>query len=101
MLQNSLADRFKLKIHRESKESPTYSLVVAKGGPKMELSSADTASTLSPSAPPPPAGARPELTRDGFPLHPNIPATGAGLFSKIGVNGIRLTVRRQTMQDLA
>jgi uncharacterized protein (TIGR03435 family) len=36
MVQALLADRFKLVIHREAKEMPTYALVVAKGGPKLQ-----------------------------------------------------------------
>jgi uncharacterized protein (TIGR03435 family) len=36
MLQALLADRFKLTIHRESKELPVYALVVAKDGPKFQ-----------------------------------------------------------------
>jgi uncharacterized protein (TIGR03435 family) len=39
MLQSLLQDRFKLKLHRETKESPVYALVVAKGGPKLKMSS--------------------------------------------------------------
>ena len=35
MLQTLLADRFKLTIHRETKELAIYSLVVAKGGSKL------------------------------------------------------------------
>jgi uncharacterized protein (TIGR03435 family) len=38
MLQNLLAERFQLKLHRESKEAPVYALVVAKGGPKLKKS---------------------------------------------------------------
>ena len=34
MMQTLLAERFKLKTHSESKPSPVYELVVAKGGPK-------------------------------------------------------------------
>jgi uncharacterized protein (TIGR03435 family) len=34
MLQALLKDRFKLQFHRETKEMPTYALVVAKGGAK-------------------------------------------------------------------
>jgi uncharacterized protein (TIGR03435 family) len=35
MLQNLLAERFKLAIHREEKTMPLYSLTVANGGPKL------------------------------------------------------------------
>jgi len=35
MLQGLLAERFKLKIHREEKVVPGYALVVAPGGPKL------------------------------------------------------------------
>jgi uncharacterized protein (TIGR03435 family) len=37
LLQPLLADRFKLRFHRETKQLPVYSLVVAKGGPKLRL----------------------------------------------------------------
>ena len=36
MLQVLLADRFKLTIHRETKELPVYMLVIAKNGPKIQ-----------------------------------------------------------------
>jgi uncharacterized protein (TIGR03435 family) len=36
LLQPLLAERFKLKFHRETKQLPVYSLVVAKGGPKLK-----------------------------------------------------------------
>ena len=35
MLQALLADRFGLKLHRETREMPAFALVVAKGGPKL------------------------------------------------------------------
>ena len=35
MVQSLLADRFKLKVHHETKELPVYALVVAKNGPKL------------------------------------------------------------------
>src|SRR5262245_31086796 len=37
MLQTLLADRFKLKLSRETRENSQYALVVAKGGPKIKL----------------------------------------------------------------
>jgi uncharacterized protein (TIGR03435 family) len=36
MLQGLLADRFQLKIRRETRELPIYALVVAKNGPKIK-----------------------------------------------------------------
>jgi uncharacterized protein (TIGR03435 family) len=36
MLQALLADRFKLRIHRETKEVPVYALTVGKGVPKLQ-----------------------------------------------------------------
>jgi uncharacterized protein (TIGR03435 family) len=35
-LQALLADRFQLKVHRDTKELPVYALVVAKSGPKLQ-----------------------------------------------------------------
>jgi uncharacterized protein (TIGR03435 family) len=36
MIQTMLEDRFKLKMHRETRTLPGYELVIAKGGPRME-----------------------------------------------------------------
>jgi uncharacterized protein (TIGR03435 family) len=36
MLQALLMDRFKLTLHRETKELPIYSLVIARNGPKLQ-----------------------------------------------------------------
>jgi uncharacterized protein (TIGR03435 family) len=41
MMQSLLADRFKLKIHRETREMPVYVLTVGKGGPKFKESAPD------------------------------------------------------------
>jgi uncharacterized protein (TIGR03435 family) len=46
MLQTLLADRFKLKVHTESRDVPEYALVVAKSGSKLHpVSAAELAST--------------------------------------------------------
>lgn len=37
MLQALLASRFQLTVHRETKESTIYTLVIAKGGPKLQV----------------------------------------------------------------
>jgi uncharacterized protein (TIGR03435 family) len=41
MLQTLLADRFKLRVHREMKEIPAYALLVGKAGPKFKESPPD------------------------------------------------------------
>ena len=41
MMQHLLEDRFKLKLHRESKTLAVYALTVAKGGPKLPAANPD------------------------------------------------------------
>jgi uncharacterized protein (TIGR03435 family) len=41
MLQTLLADRFKLAIHRHTKEMATYELLVARNGPKLQKTEKD------------------------------------------------------------
>ena len=41
MLQQVLAERFKLATHRETRDLPVYALSVAKGGPKLKESAID------------------------------------------------------------
>ena len=36
MIQNLLADRFQLKVHRETRQLPIYALTIAKGGTKLQ-----------------------------------------------------------------
>ncbi len=43
MLQTLLMDRFQLKYHRETKDLAGFALVVAKGGPKLQVSHAEDA----------------------------------------------------------
>jgi uncharacterized protein (TIGR03435 family) len=48
MLQALLADRFKLVVHRETKDHAVYALVVAKGGPKMKEAEPDPPAVETP-----------------------------------------------------
>jgi uncharacterized protein (TIGR03435 family) len=41
MLQNLLAERFRVKVHRESNEMPVYELVIAKRGVKLKATTPD------------------------------------------------------------
>jgi uncharacterized protein (TIGR03435 family) len=54
MLQTLLEDRFKLKIHRETRETPVFELRVAKGGPKLQPSAGGCLTVDHDHAPPAP-----------------------------------------------
>ena len=51
MLQALLADRFKLVVHRETKDHSVYALVVAKGGPKLKEAEPEPAASETPEDP--------------------------------------------------
>jgi uncharacterized protein (TIGR03435 family) len=53
MLQHLLEDRFKLKVHRETREQTEYALTIAKGGPKLKTAdNADCPAERRPGDPP-------------------------------------------------
>ena len=55
MMQALLEDRFKLKVHRETKEVPVYVLLPTKNGPKLQESKEGVCDSNGPgNAPPPP-----------------------------------------------
>jgi uncharacterized protein (TIGR03435 family) len=100
MLQNLLAERFQVKLHRETKEMPVYSLVTAKGGPKLKEASAPVA-PVEPAAPPQSLPDRPKMGPDGFPLLPSFENGRPGLFMMMMPGRARLVGQQSTMQDLA
>jgi uncharacterized protein (TIGR03435 family) len=95
MFQNMLADRFRLTFHWGAKDLPTYSILVARGGPKMS-ESADLPSSGNRA---PPVEGPLKLDTDGFPISPDSQRDGV---HTIMINGrSQLRGRRATMQDLA
>src|SRR4051794_7397141 len=68
MLQNLVADRFRMTLHRERKELPAYALVVAKSGVKMKVA-AEGDPGQDTGLPPVPPGRMP-VGKDGFPEFP-------------------------------
>jgi len=97
MVQNLLAERFKLAVHRETKQVSGYALEIAKNGPKLEESGKNSVQANR--------GAKPESKRDeacrgcnaiviqdesGFPApRPGNPIflPGTGFSATIAVNG--------------
>jgi uncharacterized protein (TIGR03435 family) len=96
MLQNLLAERFKMTSHRETRELPMYSLTVAKGGPKMREAVEEPAA-VSDADPPPPS--QPKMGPDGFPVVP-LPSR-AGIFTIMTPTRARFIAQKQTMADFA
>jgi uncharacterized protein (TIGR03435 family) len=66
MLQNLLADRFRLTFHREPKAFEVYVLSIGKGGSKLKPTAFPYAQPLRPGESPMP----PDLDPDGFPILP-------------------------------
>src|SRR5580700_7148732 len=108
MLQNLLAERFKMTVHREKKEAQVYELTVAKGGPKMKESPKESpkesepvtrADHAPPPPPPPPPGGRPQMGTDGFPVWPT-PQPGRPMMF-MGMGRARMQATAESMEDLA
>ena len=95
MLQNLLADRFRLTVHGEKKELPAYALVVGNKGPKLKRPQEEP-------PPSPSSAALPTMTigKDGFPELPPEMRRKTEFFVK--KNGqMRLTAGKMSMPELA
>ena len=88
MLQVLLAERFQVKVHKESREFPIYALTVSKGGLKVKGTPVD------PNAPPPAA-----IEAGGSGSNAGVVINiGGGSFALVAS---KLEVRKLTMADLA
>jgi uncharacterized protein (TIGR03435 family) len=68
MLQNLLADRFKLALHKESREMQIYSLGIAKNGPRLKKATPDPPPDANDAADKEPMGGGAKLAPDGYPV---------------------------------
>jgi uncharacterized protein (TIGR03435 family) len=84
MMQEVLKDRFKLTIHRETREAPVYDLMVAKDGPKLQPAKQGSCTSLDPAKRPPPPRA------PGRP--PTIICGGLHVSQKGGLDGEGVTL---------
>jgi uncharacterized protein (TIGR03435 family) len=99
MLQKLLAERFKLTLHRETKELPIYALVVSARGPKLKDSAVIDAPV--PSAPRGAGMSGTKMGRDGCPETPPRAAGRAAHFVMMTPNGECMISDGQTMDGLA
>jgi uncharacterized protein (TIGR03435 family) len=90
MLQDLLAERFKLVAHREKREMPVFDLLVAKGGTKLKVAE-ETGKESSKNT----GKQQSKLGDDGFPTLPE-----GYTFSAIR-DRFRMRDRRQTIQQFA
>ncbi len=96
MLQNMLKERFKMTVHRETKEMKMYDLVVAKDGPKLKPSAEEVPVAAEP------AKSEPDVSRldskkeflgkDGYPV------LGEGWSMAMGYGRARILYPRQTLE---
>ncbi len=85
MLQSLLADRFKLAIHRDTKDQSIYALIVAKGGSRLKESPPDEE---TPADAPPPKEEKGVTTLDTGQGKMSIKADGNGGATVKGPNGM-------------
>jgi len=73
MTRTLLEDRFKLMVHRETKEMPVYALLPGKNGPKLPEAKEGGCATFGPNLPPPARGPGqfPPTPCGGFFMGPN------------------------------
>jgi uncharacterized protein (TIGR03435 family) len=86
MLQALLAERFKLTVHRESKEHAVYALVVGKNGPKLKES--------PPDADAPAGGGAPAAADDA---NPQVRVSGRGENTQVSISGGQIGTAHMSM----
>jgi len=87
MLRSLLEDRFKLTIHRETKELSVYILTVAKGGPRFQPSADDGPMSAAPK------GGSLQYRRTSMAylagsVFSNLPSLGCPVVDRTGLDGI-------------
>jgi uncharacterized protein (TIGR03435 family) len=92
MLQDLLAERFKLAVHREKREMPAYELVVAKNGPKFKASVPNETPDVDET---PEENGKMKRDRDGYPVLPR------GVIMAVVPGHARLRSDSQSMEWLA
>lgn len=99
MLQNLVADRFKMTLHHEKKELQAYALLVGKSGPKLKVAAEEAGNDGAPAAASPAVFGRLPMGKDGFPELPK--GAGRGGIAVMMMPGrMRLAGNGQTVTKL-
>jgi uncharacterized protein (TIGR03435 family) len=101
MVQTLLEDRFKLKFHRESRETSVYSLVVAKGGHKLKEAKDENGNPIVSLPPPPDKPPSPEEMAKMMQSGPKGKAGPGSFTMMMGPNGSELRASATTMSRFA
>jgi uncharacterized protein (TIGR03435 family) len=100
MVQNLLKERFKIAIHKETKELPVFALLVAKNGPKLKESVEEPTPPTDGAGPGGPSGAGlppigpPRIGKDGMPM---MPKGGRGMMMMVMNGRFRVAGNQVTM----
>jgi uncharacterized protein (TIGR03435 family) len=92
MMQNLLAERFKLSIHRENREQSVYALVVGKGGLKITEAAAEEEAGAG-------GGLNVRINNDGIAISGG--ATGTMRMTPGPNGGMQMQMAKITMAALA
>jgi len=98
MLQNLLVERFRMSVHRETKEMPAYTLGIGKNGPKLKEFVPDPNAANDPAGPG--RGGPPgplQRDKDGFPI---LAAGRPGLIMLLAQERFRLVGIGQAISNL-
>lgn len=101
MVQNMLEDRFKLKFHRETRETSVYSLVVAKDGHKLKEAKDENGNPIVSLPPPPDKPPSPEDLAKLIQGGPNRKTRPGGFTMMASPNGYELRASAATMKTFA
>jgi len=97
MLQALLAERFKMTVHKETKEQPVYALVVGKSGLKLKKSEAVEAPPMKqPMTPPPPGGGRGPMPKGAM----RMSMGGPGGNARFEASGVTLTQMSDMLSNM-